>query len=250
MTRNLQAILCILVLLFAAAAPATAGDTTVETSTFLSVTSPEQYDTIWSDLVPPEATVVGRAGASNGIRDVVVESSAGMVSCGNGTEFACSVPVAEGNETITVTLIDNLGKTSDAVLHVYVNVDTPPPPWIYVIGTVRDADGRPVPGATVRFESVLPLSSGPHPVTAETADDGGYLIENAFGYGQTVSVEKDGYLPLHREVAFEGTVNHLYLELEPEPPQARTAPGFSAWAGILALSGGLLAVRAGRRREG
>ena len=248
MTRNILTILCVLVLLMAAA-PASAAEEPVETSTFLSVTSPKQYETIWSDLAPPEVTVAGRAEASNGIRDVVVESSAGAVSCGNATNFACTVPVAEGNETITVTLIDNLGKTSEAVLHVYVNVDIPPPPWISVIGTVRDVDGRPVPNATLRSESALPLASGPHPVTTETAGDGGYLVENAFGYGQTVSVEKDGYLPLHREVVFENITNRLDLELEPEPPQARTAPGFSAGMGILALAGGLLAVRAGRRRE-
>lgn len=246
MRRNLPAILCILALI-SAAAPATAGDTTVETSTFLSVISPEQYATIRSDLIPPRAEVVGRAGASRGIRDVVVESSVGKVSCGNGTEFACSVPVAEGNETIAVTLIDNLGKTTDAVLHVYVNVDIPPPPWIYVIGTVRDADGRPVPGATVRFESVLPLASGPHPVTTGTADDGGYLIANAFGYGQNISVEKEGYQPLHREVSFENTTNRLDLELEPQGP---AVPGFSAWMSVLALSGGLLAARAMRGRKG
>ncbi|WP_243670787.1 carboxypeptidase-like regulatory domain-containing protein [Methanoculleus chikugoensis] len=59
-----------------------------------------------------------------------------------------------------MTLIDNLGKTSEAALHVYVNVDIPPPPWISVIGTVKDADGRPVPDATVRSESVLPLAWG------------------------------------------------------------------------------------------
>ncbi|MCM2466254.1 carboxypeptidase-like regulatory domain-containing protein [Methanoculleus oceani] len=250
MTRNILTILCILVLLSAAAAPASAGEEPVETSTFLSVTSPKQYDTIWSDLVPPEVTVTGRAEASNGIRDVVVESSAGTVSCGNATNFACTVPVAEGNETITVTLIDNLGKTTEAALRIYVNVDIPPPPRIYVIGTVRDTDGHPVPGATVRFESTLPLFGAPYPVTTETAGDGGYLIANAFGYGQNVSVEKDGYLPLHREISFENTTNRLDLELEPEPPQAQTAPGFSAWMGILALSGGLSAVRAGRRHKG
>jgi len=248
MRRNLPAILCILALI-SIAAPVTAGDTTVETSTFLSVTAPKQYETVWSDLVPPEATVVGRVEASNGIRDVVVESSAGVVSCGNATEFACTVPVAEGNETITVTLIDNLGKTSEAVLHVYVNVDIPPPPWIYVIGTVRDVDGRPVPGATVRFESVLPLVSGPHPVTTGTADDGGYLIANAFGYDQNISVEKEGYQPLHREASFENTTNRLDLILEPEPPQEQAVPGFSGGMGILALAGGLLAVRAGRRER-
>ncbi len=246
MRRNLRMILCILVLI-SAIAPASAGEEPVETSTFLSVTSPRQYETVWSDLVPPEVTVVGRAEASNGIRDVVVESSAGMVSCGNATNFACTVPVAEGNETLTVTLIDNLGKTSEAVLHVYVNVDIPPPPRIYVIGTVRDVDGRPVPDATVRSESALPLFGAPYSVTTGTADDGGYLIENAFGYGQNISVEKEGYHPLHREVVFENITNRLDLELEPEPPQARTAPGFSAGMGILALAGGLLAVRGGRR---
>ncbi|WP_054848488.1 hypothetical protein [Methanoculleus chikugoensis] len=88
-------------------------------------------------------------------------------------------------------------------------------------------------------------------MTTGTAGDGGYLVENAFGYGQNISVEKEGYLPpLHREVVFENITNRLDLELEPEPPQARTAPGFSAGMGILALAGGLLAVRARRRREG
>jgi hypothetical protein len=248
MRRSLLTIFGILVLLSAAIAPATAGDTTVETSTFLSVTAPKQYETVWSDLVPPEATVTGRVEASNGIRDVVVESSAGRVSCGNATNFSCTVPVAEGNETITVTLIDSLGETTETALRVYVNVDIPPPPRIYVIGTVRDADGRPVPGATVKFESALPLFGAPYPVTTETGGDGGYLIENAFGFVQNISVEKEGYLLLHREVSFENITNRLDLEMEPEPPQTRTAPGFSAGMGILALAGGLLAVRAGRRR--
>jgi len=248
MRRNLWMILCILVLI-SVAAPASAGEEPVETSTFLSVTSPKQYETVWSDLLPPEATVVGRVEASSGIRDVVVESSVGKVSCGNATNFSCTVPVAEGNETITVTLIDNRGETSEATLHVYVNVEIPPPPWIYVLGTVRDADGRPVPNATVRFESTLPLAWGPHPVTTGTAGDGGYLIANAFGYGQTISVEKEGYLPLHREVVFENTTNRLDLEVEVEP-QGRTVPGFSARMGIFALLCGLLAARAVRGREG
>lgn len=248
MRRNLQTILCILMLV-SIAAPAAAGEEPVETSTLLSVTSPKQYEVVWSDLVPPEATVAGRVEASNGIRDVVVESSVGRVSCGNATDFSCTVPVAEGNETITVTLIDNLGKTSKAALHVYVNVDIPPPPWITVIGTVQGTDGRPVPDATVRFASVLPLASGPRPVTTETAGDGSYLIVNAFGYAQTVSVEKEGYLPLHREVVFENTTNRLDLELEPEPPRVQTTPGFSAGMGVIALSCGLLAVHAGKRRR-
>ncbi len=249
MRRTLLTIFSILMLFSAAIAPASAGGETVETSTFLSVTSPRQYETVWSDLVPPEVTVTGRAEASNGIRDVVVESSVGVVSCGNATNFTCSVPVADGSETITVTLIDSLGKTTETALRVYVNVEVDPPPRIYVIGTVRDTDGRPVPGATVKFESALPLFGAPYPVTTKTAGDGGYLIENAFGFAQNISVEREGYLSLHREVSFENITNRLDLELEPEPPQARTAPGFSAGMGILALAGGLLAAHGARRER-
>ncbi|WP_243670788.1 hypothetical protein [Methanoculleus chikugoensis] len=61
MRRTILTILCILALLMAAAPPASAGEEPVETSTFLSITSPKQYETVWSDLVPPEVTVVGRA---------------------------------------------------------------------------------------------------------------------------------------------------------------------------------------------
>ncbi len=245
----------VLILLVGAIAPVTAGDVIVETKMALDITSPKQYETIWSDAVPPRATVVGTANASTGIRDVTVRSSVGEVSCGNGTEFSCTVPVAEGNETITVTLTDTRGKTSEAALPIYVNVDIPPPPFIYIIGTVTDTDGHPVPGASVTFASVLPLSGTPSHRTTETDGDGGYLIENAFGYAQNITVEKDGYLPLRREVVFENSTNRLELTLEPAPeqeqvPPSQSAPGFCTWMGALALPAGLLAARSGKRRNG
>ncbi len=245
----------ILVLLVATAVPATAGEDPIETRMMLSVISPKQYETVWSDAVPPCATVVGSANASTGIREVTIRSSVGEVSCGNGTEFSCTVPVAEGNETITVTLTDTRGKTSEAILPIYVNVDIPPPPFITVIGRVTDTDGHPVPGATVTFASVLPLSGTSRPVTTETDGDGGYLIENAFGYAQNITVEKEGYLPLRREVVFENITNRLELQLEPDPEQeqalpGQTVPGFCALMGVLALpAGGLLAARSGKKEK-
>jgi hypothetical protein len=248
----MRAVPCILVLviLAAAAVPAAAGEDPIETRMMLSVTSPKQYETVWSDAVPPQVTVVGSGNASTGIREVTVRSSVGEVSCGDAAEFSCTVPVAEGNETITVTLTDTRGKTSEAILPIYVNIDIPPPPFINAIGTVTDTDGHRVPGASVTFASVLPLSGTSKPVTTETDGDGGYLIENAFGYAQNITVEKDGYLPLHREVVFENTTNRLELTLEPEQePQSQPVPGFCAWMGALALpAGGLLAARAGKRR--
>ncbi len=62
-----------------------------------------------------------------------------------------------------------------------------------------------------------------------TDSDGRYLAESAVGYDQTVLVEKDGYLPLRREVVFENTTNRLDLTLEPEQ-QSRPVPGFGAVA--------------------
>ncbi|WP_301662798.1 carboxypeptidase regulatory-like domain-containing protein [Methanoculleus frigidifontis] len=239
---------CILILLLLAVAtvPAAAGDEPTETRMMLSVTSPKQYETIWSNAVPPQATVVGMANASTGIQSLVVRSSVGEVSCRDAAEFSCTVPVAEGNETITVTLTDTRGKTSEAVLPVYVNVDIPPPPFITVIGKVTDTDGHRIPGATVTFASVLPLSGTSKHVTAETDGDGGYLIQNAFGYAQTITVERDGYITLHREVVFENTTNRLELTLEPEPEE-KAVPGFGAWIAAIAVSGGLLAARSRRR---
>jgi len=244
--RKRRKILSVLILAFLFAAPATAGELQDETRITLSIISPQQYETIRSDAVPPCATVIGRVETSHGLRDVVVKSSVAEVSCGNATEFVCSVPVAEGKETITVTAIDTMGNRPKAVLNVYVNVDIPPPPFIQVTGTVTDADGRPVPGSQVRFESVLPVSTSPWILKATTGADGSYLIEHAFGYGQKVSVDMKGYLPLSRKADFSNTTNRLDLVLE-QIPEEQAAPGFSAPACVLALSCGLFAVRSRKR---
>jgi hypothetical protein len=121
------------VLLSAAVVPATAGTAPSETTMLLSVTSPEQYDTVWSALAPPRVEVVGRPGLE---RD---PGRGGRKQCRCGVvrerHGVCLLrPCGEGNETIVVTLIDNRGKTLEAVLNIYVNVDISPPSWILVAG--------------------------------------------------------------------------------------------------------------------
>ncbi|MDD4255070.1 MAG: carboxypeptidase regulatory-like domain-containing protein [Methanofollis sp.] len=207
----------------------------------LTVTSPVDGAEVWIDVVPPHLAVVGNVSAPSGIREVRVQSGAGEVSCGNGTTFACSVPVSKGENTITVVAVDNLGNRAEETLSVTVRIGMPPPEAITVSGRVTDPAGNPVPGAVVRFESEIMLEDNPLAATTVTGPDGRYLVENAIGYRQTITVGKEGYLPLRREVVFENLTNTLDLEMEPE---GRTVPGFDLSVGVLAL---LLALIVRRR---
>ncbi|MDD2473371.1 MAG: carboxypeptidase-like regulatory domain-containing protein, partial [Methanoculleus sp.] len=108
---------------------------------------------------------------------------------------------------------DNLRNRAEKTVNVTVSIGIPPPPSIIVSGEVTDPDGNPIPGASVRFESVLTLDDEPLAVTATTGADGGYRAEGAPGYRQTVTVEKEGYSPLRRDVVFENLTNELDLEM-------------------------------------
>lgn len=217
----------------------------VEDPIIINITSPREGETVWIDVVPPRVAVVGEVHAPAGLHNVVVRSGTGEVSCGNQTEFACSVPVSAGENTITVAATDNLRNRAEKTVNVTVRIGLPPPPGVAVSGRVTDAGDNPVPGASVRFESVFTLDDEPLAVTAVTGEDGSYLVEDAPGYRQTVMVEKEGYAPLRREFVFENLTNNLDLELE---SLSRTVPGFGPVVGVLSLMGALLILRGRRGR--
>ncbi|HOI13798.1 MAG TPA: carboxypeptidase regulatory-like domain-containing protein [Methanoculleus sp.] len=215
----------------------------VEDPITIDITSPAEGETVWIDVVPPHVAVVGEVHAPAGLHNVVVRSGTGEVSCGNRPEFACSVPVSAGENTITV-VADTHGPLAEKTVNVTVRIGLPPPPAIAVSGRVTDAGGNPVPGALVRFESVFTLDDEPLTGTNVTGEDGGYLVEGVFGYRQTVTVEKEGYAPLREEVVFENLTNDLDLELEPLP---RAVPGFGSALAVLSLTGAFLLI--GRKRR-
>ena len=214
----------------------------VEDPITITISSPVEGADGWIDVVPPHVAVVGEVHAPAGVQSVVVRSGTGEVSCWNGTEFACSVPVSAGENTITVVATDNLGNRAEKTVNLTVSIGIPPPPLIAVSGRVTDTGGNPVPGALVRFESVFTLDDEPLAGTNVTGEDGGYLV-TAPGYRQTVTVEKEGYSPLRREMVFENLTDTLDLELE---PLARTVPGFGPALAVLSLTGALLLI--GRKR--
>lgn len=211
----------------------------VEDPITIDITSPAEGETVWIDVVPPRVAVVGEVHAPTGLHNVVVRSGTGEVSCGNRPEFACSVPVSAGENTITV-VADTHGPLAEKTVNVTVRIGIPPPS-IAVSGRVMDAGGNPVPGALVRFEPLLTLDGEPLAATNVTGEDGRYQI-TAPGYRQTVTVEKEGYSTLREEFVFENSTNTLDLELE---PSSRTVPGFDSAVGVLSLLGVVLLI--GRR---
>lgn len=100
----------------------------------LIITFPKEGDEVWIDVVPPHVTVHGEVDAPSGIRSVVVQSEIGEVSCGNGMEFACPVPVSSGKNKITVIATDNLGNQAEKSLNVTIRSGPPPPLLIIVLG--------------------------------------------------------------------------------------------------------------------
>lgn len=206
----------------------------------LTITSPNEGAESWIDVIPPHITVVGEANAPSGIRSVVVRSTIGEVACGNGTQFVCSVPVSAGDNTITVIAIDNLRNQAEKTLNMTIHIGMPPPPLITVLGRVTDLDGGPIAGASVKFESVFTLDNEPFSVATTTGKDGNYQIEKAIGHRQIITVQKEEYNDLQREIEFENQTNKLDLEME---PSGQTVPGFGLHVSILALLGTVLILR-------
>ncbi|WP_082122682.1 carboxypeptidase regulatory-like domain-containing protein [Methanoculleus sediminis] len=212
----------------------------VEDPITINITSPREGETVWIDVVPPRVAVVGEVHAPAGLHNVVVRSGIGEVSCGNRPEFACSVPVSAGENTITV-VADTHGPLAEKTVNVTVRIGLPPPPAIAVSGRVTDTGGNPVPGALVRFESVFTLDE---PLAAVTTDEDGRYQITAPGHRQTVTVEKEGYSTIREGFVFENPTNTLDLELE---PSSRTVPGFGPALAVLSLLGVFLLI--GRKRR-
>jgi DNA-binding beta-propeller fold protein YncE len=114
----------------------------------------------------------------------------------------------------------------------------PETPHHSVSGKVADAEGLPVSGAIVRFESNLTFESIPLSATNVTGPDGTYHITLAWGNQQNATITKEGYSPyVQTEIILQNESNVMDFQLTRKPI---STPGFTSPLGISAVVVGCL----------
>jgi len=117
----------------------------------------------------------------------------------------------------------------------------PETPHHSISGKVTDAEGLPVSGAIVRFESNLTYQSTPLSATNVTGPDGMYHIDVAWGNQQNTTITKDGYSKyIQTEITFQNESNVMNFQLTRKP---RPTHGFMSLLGISAVVLGYLIIR-------
>jgi len=103
--------------------------------------------------------------------------------------------------------VDEYGASPGMNPHGYFHVDNNNPDWPgHIVGTVRDANGDPIPGATVTLS--------PGGLTTITSERGLYLFAELNPMSYTVSVEADGFIgDATTESVPEGEVIELDFQL-------------------------------------
>lgn len=221
---------------------------------------PENGSIIWIDVVPPHIDVVGDIKTSGDLLSIVATSKGWpnprthpdvelfLVDCENNSSFNCTIPVTEGRNTVTITASVVTGATISETRNFTVEIGPPPPLDISINGYVTTPSGDPVEGAMIISRSPLRNSKNkPFTVSATTAEDGAYSLQNAVEFRQNISVQKDGYIPFSQNILFSNISNELNITLE---AVSTTSPGFDlpiCLAGILVLAGVLYISR--RTRE-
>ncbi|MFA5267376.1 MAG: carboxypeptidase-like regulatory domain-containing protein [Methanoregula sp.] len=90
-------------------------------------------------------------------------------------------------------------------------------PHFFASGKVLDNTGRPVPGATVRFISELTVDGTNLTSTTLSDNNGNWRIKIAWGNHQNISMTRDGYDPVTREITFSNETNVMDFTLTPKP---------------------------------
>jgi hypothetical protein len=203
-------------------------------SSFLILTLLRKMEFFLNDVVPPHVWVAGEVKSPEPLRSIIISSSEGSTDCGNQSSFGCNVPAANDLNRITVTATDLAGnhvsRTRDFTIH---SGGPTQAPRITISGKITNPDGLPIAGATVR------LKSETLPVTVESESDGSYRINNAHGFNQKISVGKNGYTNITKEMNFKQNVNTVDFILE---PTTKPAPGFSGVLCLAAILGSLLII--------
>lgn len=200
----------------------------------INITLPEEGDVFYIDVVPAYIAVQGTIVAPQGIRNVSITNGADIIICGSnyGIHFdmLCNVPCYSDTDHIIVSVVDTVGNSASVTRNFTRYTGPPPPGTIWVTGWVVDSKDQPVSNASIIFERMR--ENNPVIVTTKTGSDGMYKMKKAIGFYQRVTVKKEGYQTLVREVTFKVYNNELNLTLI---PQERSVPGFDFAMAISAI---------------
>ena len=213
----------------------------------INITSPEEGDVFYLDVVPAFISVQGTIDAPYGIRNVSITNGGDVVICGSNYgihfDFSCDVPCYSNTDHITVSIVDLIGNSDSATRNFTRYTGPPPPGTIWVTGWIIDPKGQPISNASVIFERMN--ENNPVVVTTKTGSDGMYKTKKAFGFYQRVTVQKEGYQTFVREVRFKEYSNEFNITLT---PQGKSVPGFNSEVTVSAIIIGFFIVDVWRRR--
>lgn len=207
-----------------------------KTEIIFNITTPREDDVFYNDVVPAYLSVKGTISGSNNIRNVTVTYGDETAECGkkNGANFyvSCSFLINDNVKNITIDVVDDQGFVTSEKRNFSSYAGPPPPGWIFIYGTVVDADGIPVRNAVLTFETEI-KDYGPYSVNTTTDRDGKYIMKKTSGYQQRITVRKAGYQTRVLEVTFEDYYDELNFTL---PPQKSSASGFDFLTAVYALA--------------
>jgi hypothetical protein len=201
----------------------------------INITSPEEGEIIFYDVVLAYIAVQGTIDAPHGIRNVSMTNGLndtyGDVVCGSKWgphyDISCKILITDH---VTVIVTDNSGFVASERINFTSYARPPGPGDILVSGWVVDPKGQPISNASIIFGRL----GGKMPVEVVTKSgvDGAYRMKKASGINQKITVQKEGYQTLECEVAFRDYNNKLNLTLTPE---GTSVPGFHFGSAILAI---------------
>jgi hypothetical protein len=179
-----------------------------------NITSPEQDDMIYFDVVPGYLYVNGQILGSN-IQNVTVtygnETKTCSSSFGSNVFISCQFLADTDLHNITITVTDSQNSTIADTRNFTMMGSLFGPGTIWVSGYVTDKNG-PLKDALLTFEN----TENSWLANTTTDMNGRYSMKKTYGFHQKITVAKAGYRTLSQEIIFEPLTNEQNFTLTRE----------------------------------
>jgi len=180
-----------------------------------NITSPEQDDMIYVDVVPGYLYVNGQILGSN-IQNVTVTYGNETITCsssfGSNVFISCQFLADTDLHNITITVTDSQNSTIADTRNFTMMGSLFGPGTIWVSGYVTDKNGNTLKDALLTFEN----TENSWLANTTTDMNGRYSMKKTYGFHQKITVAKAGYRTLSQEIIFEPLTNEQNFTLTRE----------------------------------